>query len=334
METPSATEERQRFGLAWGFGLSILVHLLLILLTQWFPLVSSSGDVPPDLDQSITFSFARPADPTTEDPREDAPFLPVEAEPLPEVLPTPQVEAPEAEPLPEPFEEASVPEVEQTQPTETVEEQPAATDFPEAGEGNAASEEPIDPSTPPEPQIDVMQALRNFQRAIARRPAPTNPLPQAEGVKENVISPDLSQIPYSGFGVGNLVFESRDYDWSDYGRQVYNAIWQAWHRRLWATTDEFEKWAHENTNWYLDHRTQIRFVIESNGQVTGIALEGGSGCGPLDASAIDALTEVILPPLPAGFPRDREIVHAGFIATGQIRVMRRSLGALRAAGFF
>ena len=192
------------------------------------------------------------------------------------------------------------------------------------------ADEPAEPVVP-ERQIDVAQALREFQRALDRRPASSAP---PAGAKRHVIAPDLSQIPHSGFGVGNLRFESRDYDWSDYGRQVYNAIWKAWHRRLWATTDEFEKWAYSKGNWYLDHSVGIRFVIESNGQVTGISEESYSGCGPLDASAIDALTEVILPPLPSGFPRDQEIVHARFIATGQIRVMRQSLSQLKRAGFF
>ena len=56
------------------------------------------------------------------------------------------------------------------------------------------------------------------------------------------------------------------------------------------------------------------FTIQRNGEVTGIILEGPSGCYPLDDSALDALREVILPPLPKDFPRDQETVHARFIA--------------------
>ena len=200
------------------------------------------------------------------------------------------------EPEPElPQEPITLPEVqEEPPPTETIEEQPVATDFPERSAGPIHDAVPADRPTPESPQLDVTQALRDFRRAMDRQPSARSQPPPSEGVKRNVIAPDLSQIPYSGFGVGNLVFESRDYDWSDYGRQVYNAIWQAWHRRLWMTTDDFEKWAHRNGNWYLDHRTQVRFVILRNGQVTGILEEAESGCEPLDASAIDALTEVIL----------------------------------------
>jgi hypothetical protein len=134
--------------------------------------------------------------------------------------------------------------------------------------------------------------------------------------------------------VGNLVFESRDYDWSHYGRQIYMAIWRAWHNRLWLTTDDFEKWAHQTQSWLLNHQTQVRFVIERNGQVTGIVTESGSGCAPLDQSAIDALAEVILPPLPQDFPREGEVVHARFIAMGETRAMRPVLSRYKAMGLF
>ncbi len=324
------TKERRRFGLLWAIGLSILVHLLLVLLTMWFPVSSRSAELSVDPHQSITFRFAQSTEPTTDDPLEDAPFTPLEPQSSPEV---PPIDPAEQQPPPEPL---SLPEVPQEPaPTETIEEQPAATDLPERSAGPNQDPVPRDQPPPESPALDLTQALREFRRTMDQKPSTRpSPVPTSEGVKPNVIAPDLSQIPYSGFGVGNLVFESRDYDWSDYGRQVYNAIWQAWHRRLWMTTDDFEKWAHRNSNWYLDHQMQVRFVILRNGQVTGIVQEAESGCGPLDASAIDALTEVILPPLPAAFPRDREVVHARFIATGQIRAMRRSLNALRAAGFF
>jgi hypothetical protein len=75
-------------------------------------------------------------------------------------------------------------------------------------------------------------------------------------------------------------------------------------------------------------------VIERNGQVTGITLEDGSGCEPLDASALDALAEVILPPLPDAFPRDRETVRGRFIAKGHVRQMRAHLSQLKALGLF
>ena len=72
-----------------------------------------------------------------------------------------------------------------------------------------------------------------------------------------MIVPDLSQVPSSGFGVGNLTFESTDYDWSDYGRQIYMAIWRAWHNRLYATTDDFEKWAYRTDEWFIRHQSAV-----------------------------------------------------------------------------
>jgi TonB family protein len=146
--------------------------------------------------------------------------------------------------------------------------------------------------------------------------------------------PDLSALPSSGFGFGNLEFESRDFDWDDYARQVYVAIWRAWHNRLYLSTDAFEKWSYQNLTALLDHQNRIRFTVDRSGELGGIALETPSGCVPLDESALDALREVVLPPLPTDFPRAGETVHVRFIAYGEIRAMRPSLQYLRSRGYF
>jgi len=65
-----------------------------------------------------------------------------------------------------------------------------------------------------------------------------------------------------------------------------------------------------------------------------VAVEGQSGCLPLDDSAVDALREVVLPPLPQDFKRDKETVHGRFIAIGDIRQMRRTLEYYHATGMF
>jgi TonB family protein len=173
----------------------------------------------------------------------------------------------------------------------------------------------------------MRQALREFQETPDF--APRAPGSGGGAGARNVFVPDLSQIPQTGFGVGNLVFESRDYDWSDYARQIYWEILKAWYRRLWAETDEFEKWGLGTRTWFLDHRTRVSFVIERSGQVTTVRQESASGCPPLDRSALDALEEVILPPLPEGFPRDHETVHALFLVLGEIRGMRQTLQEYR-----
>jgi hypothetical protein len=174
----------------------------------------------------------------------------------------------------------------------------------------------------------VESALQSFGRALGQSQPPNG------GSGQGLAIPDLPPLPATGFGFGNLEFESRDYDWTDYARQIYVAIWRAWHSRLYATTDAFDRWGYERSSWWLHHASRIAFTIESNGQVTGIVLETPAGCYPLDDSALDALREVVLPPLPAEFPRDRETIHARFIADGDIRGMRSHLGELKRLGLF
>jgi len=144
----------------------------------------------------------------------------------------------------------------------------------------------------------------------------------------------MPALPPTGFGVGNLEFEGRDYDWDSYGRQIHGIIWRAWHNRLLTTSSVFERWAAENRNWMLDHRNGVRFTILRSGQVVDVAIETPSGCYPLDDSATDALREVVLPPLPSDFQRDSETVHARFIAEGEIRTMHAFLQQMKSAGYF
>jgi hypothetical protein len=329
----------------WAVIVSILLHVLLVILSVWFPVSRSAAVVVDEPEQTITFSFDRDVAPTTDDPREDARFSPLEPRPsaLPAQVPVP--DRPESPPLdatepvaPQaPLDDPAPPEAapEQFEAAETVEPpEPPGSGLPQRPDDGARQSPTPPQDASPNPDIDLQQALRDFGRARASRPAAPQPSQPSDRSQSNVFVPDLSSIPMSGFGMGNLVFESRDYDWSDYGRQVYMAIWRAWHNRLWMTTDEFEKWAYRNQDWRLKDASQVRFVIESNGQVTGIVHEGGDGCEPLDASALDALAEVILPPLPADFPRDREVVHARFFAEGPVRAMRPVLGRYKAMGLF
>ena len=204
---------------------------------------------------------------------------------------------------------------------------------------------PLDAPTPGNPQReeagrtsiaprDLAGRIRSFQQALPKPDlGPSNKGPKGGGPGEG--GPlDLSQLPFVGYGVGNLQFESADYDWGDYGRAIYIAIWRAWHNRLWMTSGVFERWAAENQNWALDHRNLVRFTITKDGQVVNVAIETASGCYPLDDSAADALREVVLPPLPSDFPRGQETVRATFGAEGDIRQMRRSLQFLKDRGYF
>ncbi len=181
--------------------------------------------------------------------------------------------------------------------------------------------------------LDLDARLRQFQRALgSEAPPPGAEGPEGSGKgKGGVVLPGL---PPTGFGFGNLEFESRDYDWGDYARAIYVAIWRAWHNRLLHDVGVFERWSAQNRQPTLDHAARIRFTIERSGQVTGVAIETPSGAFPLDDSAADALREVVLPPLPADFRRDRETVRALFIAQGEIRTMRPHLEWLKTRGYF
>ena len=331
MRRSNFIESGQHRTVVWAFALSVVIHVLLLVLSIWFPLGSlvtaTVADEPQETVLSFTFDDSE-QEPTTDDPEQDARFLPVEPQPEPAPTPLPQppaipeIRPPEAEPT----------EIEQPRPREQVEA--SAEETPEAATGALAL--PQDPfgnrrSTPDTDRFSMERAMRDFGEALERAPR----IPALEhGADNNVFVPDLSQIPSVGYGMGNLVFESRDYDWSDYGRQVYMAIWRAWHSRLYVSYDEFEKWAAQSGTWRLNHQTHVHFVIEGNGEVTGVTLDHGSSCRPFDDSVIDAPEEVILPPLPADFPREREVVRARFVGTGPIRAMPANLRMLKRAGYF
>ena len=178
--------------------------------------------------------------------------------------------------------------------------------------------------------FEAYAATSAYEDALKNAP----PGPKGGGQGSGGATLDPSRLPATGYGVGNLEFESRDYDWGDYGRAIYIAIWRAWHNRLWISTGVFERWAAQNQAWLLDHNARVRFTITKSGQVVGVAIETASGCYPLDDSAADALREVVLPPLPDDFPRGQETVHARFVAQGDIRQMRRSLQFLKERGYF
>lgn len=179
---------------------------------------------------------------------------------------------------------------------------------------------------------DLQSRLREFGKAIGRAPEEPGTGPEGSGSGRGGFS--VPDFPSAGFGVGNLQFESRDYDWADYGRAIYVAIWRAWHNRLLITAGVFERWSTQNREPLLDHQSIVRFVIERSGEVSEVVVEIPSGCYPLDDSAADALRSVILPPLPADFPRDRENVRAIFLASGEIRYLRPSLESLKSRGYF
>jgi hypothetical protein len=320
----SQPRDEQVYRYLAALGTSLGIHVLLLALMAGLGIYSAASPSanPPVPDERITFTLEQRPD-------EEEMALLLEAprgspQPAAGAAPRAEVRQQAGEP------EAVLPTGDTQAPVEP------ATPVPESG-ADAASPEATAVPAPQEPEgrpRDLRQAMLDVGRALADRPPGEAVSPGARRGSRHVITGDLSPLPGTGFGVHNLQFESRDFDWSDYGRQIYMAIWRAWHNRLWATSSEFEKWAHENQRWLIEHTSQVRFVIERSGQVTGIALERPAGCPPLDQSAIDALAEVILPPLPQDFPREREAVHGRFTAFGEIASMRTTLSHYKAQGLF
>ncbi len=331
--------EPGRFGLAWALGISVALHLVLTLLSLWLPLRTSQAAEAPLEEDVLRFTFVEPEEEqiTDGEPLGDV-LLPAPESPSePKFVPDPTPQGLPVIELPQPFEEPLPPDEAETDPTETPQpeetldeavEPLTGTPFPETGGL------PLDQPREPGPLLDLAGSLQDFHREMSRLLAQRPRPPAGSTTPLNVFRPELSQLPTTGSQIGQLVFESTDYDWNDYARQIYWAIWRAWHNRLYLTTSDFDKWAHDGKQWMLHHRSAVRFVIEANGQVSSISVEGPSGCLPLDRSAADALAEVTLPPLPEDFPRDREVVHALFVARGEILRMRQSLQYMKQQGWF
>jgi hypothetical protein len=293
-------------------------------------------EAPASLDQpQQMIAPAPPGEPAPSQPRPA-----VEEPPLPDAQIDEQADSvePSSDGRVEGFEpQALEPEIEtaDTMPADTLSSVDAGVetelDLPQIDDGDFAdAQQQPPPGRPLGPSLE--QRISDFGRAVqrARDAAPLQP----SQAPRNVFEPDWSNLPATGQALGNLTFESGDFDWEDYGRQIYWIIWRAWHNRLLARVDDFEKWAQQNNSWFLDHVNGVRFTIESNGEISSIVLESESGSIPFDLSAVEGLDEALLPPLPKDFPRDRETVHAQFIGHGPIGQMRRGLQEFKNRGWF
>jgi outer membrane biosynthesis protein TonB len=353
------------FSLGRALGVSILLHLILGVISFWTPMLNAKV-IPANPDEGLLqFTFAPRDDDTeaTDSARGEVPF---ETRPQPEQrqLVQPSQESAGLPDIPLPPNPTPPDPLEQPQPEQQLEERldpdelarpeedpddptPEETDKPveetgteleqtDASPFRSGVDNPAQRTAPKEPNTgrDLNSALRSFQRAIDLSRAARPEQPPGSGTQQNVYVPDMSSVPVQGAPYGILEFSSRDYDWSEYSSQIYWAILKAWYKRLYLTTSDFEKWAHSNQQFFLNHKSRIQFVIEASGDVTGITLNVGSGCDPLDQSALDALSEVILPPLPADFPRSHEVVNATFVATGEIMSMRPMFRYLNQIGYF
>ena len=321
----------------WGFFGSLAVHMLAIALLFFAPPKKAAVDVEiaPKATPSIPVTFVdplpRPPRPSQDEVVSNKPPATTTAKPL-RMQPVPEAE-PAAKPAPKEAPSKSA-GLRDSKPAGGEQGGPRAVPAPGVPPSSQGQErQPADDvASNAEAPKDILGRLREFKRAV-EAPQPTSP-PGREGGGHGSGGVTMPNLPSTGFGVGNLEFEGRDYDWENYGRQIHGIIWRAWHNRLLVTSSVFERWATENRSWLLDHRNGVRFTISRTGQIVDVAIETPSGCYPLDDSATDALKEVVLPPLPADFPRDTETVHARFIAEGEIRTMKAYLQQMKNAGFF
>jgi len=158
---------------------------------------------------------------------------------------------------------------------------------------------------------------------------------QGSGDKEGGGSRRGIDFRVPGGDLGDFSFEDKDYDWNDYHSQMYYAILRAWYNRLYLTTANFERWSYLKGGRALRGSVLIRFVIERTGAVSSIEVLEPSVMPPLDESARAALKEVILPRLPADFPKDREGVTGRFIMdVDDLGYFKQGLAYQKSRGLF
>lgn len=327
-------EEGARWGLPGSIGVHVVVILLAILISEHDRTTARlKAEQPPPVPIPITFANPLPPQATPKPPPKPKPEStfdmrkppPVSTKPL-RMAPVPE----SAAAVRDPAKEVAKNNAGKRDTRPAGGEQGGPLPRPTAGVPEIVPQ-PSSPQNPDEPK-DLAGRLRDFRHAV-EEPREENPKgPKGGGSGRGGVT--MPNLPATGYGVGNLEFEGRDYDWENYGRQIHTIIWKAWHNRLLITSNVFERWAAEHNIWLLDHRNRVRFTILKTGTVVDVAIETPSGCYPLDDSAADALREVVLPPLPDDFPHDREVVHAQFIAEGEIRGMGAYLQALKNAGIF
>lgn len=307
----------------WAFSISTWIHVILLVLLVWLPVVRPNREEKKEIVEFDVSKEKPPKPPPKPRAEESRPF---QRPPRPK--PPVSSQAPDArsqivrppalpaEPLATPGAMGGGAGSPSTGPEGN---RPAG---PAGGYGEPAAGPGRGPGAPGNSELS--RALSDFRRSLLGLEGRGGGGKGDGGTGSGGSGIGMGPPSASGFGFGNLVFEGNDYDFvkQGYASQAYYAIRKAWYRRLYAMADRFEKWAFARGDFMLDHRNQIRFVIGRAGQIVRVELVHGSECEPLDTSAVDALKEVVLPPLPSDFTRGEEGVLVTFIATGDIRGMR------------
>lgn len=335
---PRAEGDLRRIGFVGSLGVHLLAMLLLVVLAPYWEAMRPKPTPEKLPEPTIPITFVSPEAPP---PAPPTPRQPAPAPPKPAPSKELRMQAPPVETLAALKSDTMKPSERDagrhdTRPAGGEAGGPLPRPTPGASDAKsdgAPSRDAVEGAPRADRPLDLNGRLQQFKDALDTPEPEGTKGPKGGGTgKGGITMPD---VPESGMGIGNLEFEGRDYDWSSYARSIHGIIWRAWHNRLLATSGNFERWAAEHQRWVIDARSRIVFTINRTGRITGVAVETESGCYPFDDSAVDALREVILPPLPSDFPRDAEVVHATFIGTDvDIKSMHFVLSRLKEMGLF
>ena len=350
-----------------ALGIALLLHVLFAILYSLMPPRTSTASLVElrEPDPILRFEFAEPdstqdqpargetpldsprneprsveaqvpielPDPSPQPPTEatsevgpvevDTPTPAQQAPPSPPDAPDPQTETePNEQPDSAESDSPSESEAQPVQETDSAGQRPAS----DAGRGPVVDS---GSAPPPASRRTLDDGLNLFRERLRRGAATRKPTSNTR----NRFVPNVGDLPVQGSPYGILEFSSRDYDWSDYSRQIYERILKAWYRRIEQSTNEFERWGRERQAYDVDDSTRVDFTIQSDGDITDIYVITPSSCQPLDLSATDGLEEVLLPPLPDDFPRSSEEVKATFIMQVPVFELRRIFRYLRQIGY-
>jgi TonB family protein len=236
---------------------------------------------------------------------EDAPAGPDELEQQPGESSREERTGPAEEP-PEELEESPVDprEEEQEAPppeepqTSSVEPQPPGELFPEPQDvPEETSEAPRRPSeTDREPEPEPLPL-----------PTPPKPRPQQEpnrgGTRKQL--PGFEAEIQGGYFNQNMVFDDKNYAWSEYATKLYFAIYRAWLRELHGRVRRFERDQTLQRLPSLDGIVSIHFMIHDDGSVSAVEVVNPSRMQALDDASQAAVRRAVIPPLPDDYPKDQ-----------------------------
>jgi TonB family protein len=366
---PARRQQIRRYGVS--VSLSLLLHLLLgLLLLPWASDAAITAE-PETVEVPLSFeSLPEPSPPVPPPTQAPNPEPPPEAEAEPEETQPPPDDSllgfysegeipaepdrpvgPEAEikapPPPggedDPVEPADAVEEETepaAEPVEAQESPPGTSPDLEQAEsardpGRARSEpEPLG-ETPraeagdasPPSRLDVPPPVRIRPETPPPRRSPSGP----EGPGSSL---DYDVDVHGGL-FGDLNFDSRDYNWSDYSVKVYFAVYRAWLRELLARARRFEREQKLDGMPRLEGEVAIHFVINRDGSVSDLEVVASTDLATLDEASSSALRRAVLPALPADFPRQAEGVTFRFIlGVDNALQMERQLRYLQSRGQF